>query len=185
MATAQQDQERERTTQDPETRRNRGDVYTRRAEQERYRKGEHVASHLAWSFVVVQGLKMLAHLNKAKIWRNWIRKVSTEDDKWGSVQAIQKDWDEWRVTMVKDLHLFISVSPYVSAVSGGVLACDDDVCEAAEIEDVEVDGRAFLWFQLSPMSIEDVAETAPGMAEYAKSACPGLKLYGSTEADGS
>lgn len=40
----------------------------------------------------------------------------------------------------QDLHRFISVSP-AKLSTGGVLACEDEVCEAADIEDADVDGR--------------------------------------------
>jgi len=65
-----------------------------------------------------------------------------------------------------------------------VFACDDDVCDAAEIDDVEVDGRTFLCphpFVSFVKPREAVWPTAPGIAEYANSACELLKLYGSTE----
>jgi hypothetical protein len=77
----------------------------------------------------------------------------------------------------------MSPSPWKPSCTGGVFACDDDVCDAAEMDDAAVDGRperadahpSFI------ESIDAVLPTAPGTAEYAKSACPGLKLYGSTE----
>lgn len=60
----------------------------------------------------------------------------------------------------------MSVSPLYSA-TGGVFACEDDVCDAAEIDDVDVDGRTFLCAHPLPSFIPSMDE---GWAEYANSA---------------
>jgi hypothetical protein len=51
--------------------------------------------------------------------------------------------------------------------TGGVLACDDEVCDAAEIDDAAVDGRPDrVEFHPSFMeSIDAVLPTPPGTAE--------------------
>jgi hypothetical protein len=53
-----------------------------------------------------------------------------------------------------------------------VLACDDEVCDAAEMDDAAVDGRPERVFHAPSFieSIDAVLPTAPGTAEYAKSA---------------
>jgi hypothetical protein len=55
---------------------------------------------------------------------------------------------------------------------------DDNVCDAAGMDDAAV-GRRPERADAYPSfieSIDAVLPTAPGTAEYAKSACPGLKL---------